>query len=106
MKFPQIQRNSADSVCVSARFLMSARACFPAGDPPSMAGNPADPLHPPAQLLSDLAKPQCYSEVAKVNLKTLARPPDEPGSPGGWGAVDPTRAESDSDSDDEKYDDK
>ena len=65
------------------------RAGLPADDPPCMAGNPADPLHPPAQL--------SYSAVAQIYPKTFARPSDQPGSPAGWGAVDPTRADCDSD---------
>ena len=65
------------------------RAGLPADDSPYMAGNPADPLHPPAQL--------SYSAVAQIYPKTLARPSDQPGSPAGWGAVDPTRADCDSD---------
>ena len=58
------------------------------------------PLPPPHPAVSKVVPPPvslpagqlCYSAVAQVQLKTLARPPDEPGSPGGWGAVDPTRA--------------
>ena len=64
------------------------RAGYPADDLPPKAGNQADHLHPPI-----------YSAVAKIALKSLARLPDQPGSPAGWGAVDPTRADSDSDSD-------
>ena len=66
-----------------------------------MAYNPAEPLHPPAQLLQPT--PLSYSAVAHRSPKTHYRPAEQAGSPGGWGAVDPTRAESESD--DEEYDD-
>ena len=39
--------------------------------------------------------------MAQIFPKTLARESDLPGSPGGWGAVDPTRAECESDSEEE-----
>ena len=75
--------------------------------PPRAAGIPADPLHPPKQLCSDLHNihptTPSYSTVTQISPKTPSRPPDQPGSPAGWGAVDPTRAESDSDAEEEIY---
>ena len=62
--------------------------------------NPADPLHPPAQVLPDMPylhpNPLTYSAVAHSST-VLLQPAEQAGSPGGWGAVDPTRAECDSD---------
>ena len=52
----------------------------------------SDPLNSPVHLTI-----QSYSKVAQ---RTPARPPEQLGSPAGWGAVDPTKAEIDSDSDD------
>ena len=45
--------------------------------------------------------PSYSSVVAHTSPKSLARPPDQPGSPAGWGAKDPTRAESGDDDDDD-----
>ena len=82
------------------------QADHPADDvPPKEAGDPADSLqagHPPVQLRSDLLTTHpttpSYSAVVQTSPKTPARASDLPGSPAGWGAVDPTRAESDSES--------
>ena len=64
------------------------RAGHPADDLPHKAGNPADPLDPPVHHTTP-----SYSAVAQIFPDSLAKPSDQPGSPGGWGAVDPTRAE-------------
>ena len=42
-----------------------------------------------------------YSSIALTSPKGPPRPPDQPGSPAGWGAIDPTRAESGDDDDDD-----
>jgi hypothetical protein len=60
------------------------------------------PDNPPVHYTSP-----AYSLVAQIFSKTPARQSDQPASPAGWGAVDPTRAEggnSDSDSEDHLYD--
>jgi hypothetical protein len=81
-------------VLIRAGQVTLPRAGHPADDLPHKAGNPADPLHPPVQLRS---KSDLLSAVAQTSPKTIARPSDQPGSPAGWGAVDPTWAYSDSD---------
>ena len=68
------------------------QAGHPADDLPHKPGNPADPLDPPVHHTTP-----SYSAVAQIFPDSLAKPFDQPGSPGGWGAVDPTRAKSDSD---------
>ena len=40
---------------------------------------------------------QAIQLILSTLPKTIARPSDQPGSPAGWGAVDPTWAYSDSD---------
>ena len=79
------------------------RVGYPADDLPPKAGDPADPLQTgqtPVQLRSDLLfihpTTPSYSAVARTSPKTLSRSSDQPDSPAGWEAVDPTRAESDS----------
>ena len=79
-------------VLIRAGQVTLPRAGHPADDLPHKAGNPADPLDPPVHHTT-----LSYSAVAQIFPKTPARPSDQPGSPAGWGAVDPTRAESDSD---------
>ena len=53
----------------------------------------ASPLHPASNKHPTNLS---YSAVAQNSSKTLARPSVQPGSPAGWGAMDPTRAESES----------
>ena len=72
------------------------KAGLPADDDPHIAGHPADPFPPPG-----LHESTSYSTVAQFISKPPTRLPDTPGSPGGWGAVDPIRGEDcDRDSDD------
>ena len=49
--------------------------------------------------------PLSFSEVAKISRKTPARP-YQPDSPAGWGALDPTRPESECESDEEENNEK
>ena len=78
------------------------QADHPVEDPPNTEVNTVDPFqHPP---LSPPVHPTMlsYSAAAQIFPKTPARISKQPGSPAGWGAVDPTRVEADSDSGEEE----